>query len=136
MSITPNQQLRKSSTAPSADPPVVKPGRRSKGAIEAGVQQILDGAAPYAAALLRDHIRKVRGVKALKPSIQRACEYVIDHAIGKSRQKIEHTGGAMTYKQLMDSAGEVEKKGRDILADVEDIANKHPVLPPENDVKL
>lgn len=99
-------------------------GRQTKSKIEAGVQQILDGAAPYAAALLRDHVRKVRGVKSLKPSVQRAAEYIIDHAIGKSRQKIEHSGGILTYAALAKGAESLETKPRDILADVEAIAKK------------
>ncbi|KKK79347.1 hypothetical protein LCGC14_2834450, partial [marine sediment metagenome] len=99
-----------------------KPGRKSKSSVEAGVQQVLDGAAPYAATLLRDHIRKVRGVKSLKPSVQRACEYVIDHSIGKARQKIEHSGGVMTYGQLVESAEGIEKNSPELLIDVDKMA--------------
>lgn len=106
-----------------------KPGRQRKGAVEAGIQQILDGAAPYAAVLLRDHIRKVRGVKSLKPSLQRACEYVIDHAIGKSRQKIEHSGGILTYAALAKSARDLDEKPRPILAELDEILAKHPQEP-------
>ena len=109
-----------------------KGGRQTKSKVEAGVQQILDGAAPYAAALLRDHVRKVRGVKSLKPSVQRAAEYIIDHAIGKARQKIEHSGGILTYADLAKGAEELEKKPLDILADVEEIANKVPATEPDN----
>jgi len=76
-----------------------KGGRQKRSKVEAGVQQIIDGAAPYAAALLRD--------------------------IGKARQKVEHSGGILTYAQLAKSAGELDKKPRDILADVLEIANKH-----------
>ena len=68
-------------------------GRQSKKKVIAGVQQILDEAAPYAATVLRDHVEKRRGNKNLKSSVQRAAEYIIDHAIGKARQKIEHSGG-------------------------------------------
>ena len=125
-----NALLERNKTAQSAESPEVealtrKPGTRKRGNVERGVQQILDGAAPYAAALLRDHVRKVRGVKSLKPSVQRACEYVIDHAIGKAKQKVEHSGGILTYAALAKGAEELNKKPRDILADVEEIAQKH-----------
>lgn len=130
MTVTPSQMIKKNKTAQTTESPdteqapVNKGGRQSKSNIEAGVQQILDSGAPYAAALLRDHVRKVRGVKSLKPSVQRAAEYIIDHAIGKARQKIEHSGGILTYAQLSKGAEELDKKPRDILADAEEIANK------------
>ena len=123
MAITPSQQLKKGITTQPDIPPGVesdltsKPGRKSKSSVEAGVQQVLDGAAPYAATLLRDHIRKVRGVKSLKPSVQRACEYVIDHSIGKARQKIEHSGGIMTYGALVKSAEDIETANPELLID-------------------
>jgi len=100
-------------------------GRKPKNYYTRAVQDILNGSASRAAQILDDHIAGKRGRKKLAPSLQRACEYVIDHAIGKSRQKVEHTGGVMTYKQLVDSAGEIETKGRAILADVEEIAQKY-----------
>ena len=100
-------------------------GRPKKGSYNLSVQNILDGTAVEAARILQNHIIGKRGRRTLKSSLQRACEYVIDHAIGKSRQKVEHSGGIMTYKQLADSAGELEKSGRDILADAEAIASKY-----------
>lgn len=131
MTVTPSQMLRKNITARPLESPEVKPtpknkgGRPSRKNTEAGVQAILDAGAPYAACLLRDHVRKKRGVKSLKPSMQRAAEYIIDHAIGKARQKIEHSGGILTYAELAKSAGDLDTKPRDILADVEEIAKKH-----------
>ena len=106
-------------------------GRKHHSFTEAGTQQIIDGAAPKAAAILRDHIQGKR--KRISYSLQKACEYVIDHAIGKSRQKIEHSGGVLTYSALAKSAEELDRKPRDILADVEEIANKHQNQPTEND---
>ena len=100
-------------------------GRKPKSYYTRAVQDILDGSASRAAQILDDHIAGKRGRKTLKASLQRACEYVIDHAIGKSRQKVEHTGGVMTYKQLVDSAQNLETSGRDILADVEELAQKY-----------
>lgn len=60
-------------------------GRKHRSFTEAGTQQIIDGAAPKAAAILRDHIQGKR--KRLSYSLQKACEYVIDHATGKAKAK-------------------------------------------------
>jgi hypothetical protein len=114
----------------SADTPELKRpknpvGRPRKDSYKKNTQAILEGTAPEAARLLSNHVYRKRGQRTLKPSLQRACEYVIDHAIGKARQKVEHSGGIMTYRQLADSAHELDKKPRDILADVEEIANKY-----------
>jgi len=100
-------------------------GRHKKGWYEADVQEVLNGSARTAARILQAHIEGKRGRRTMKASLQRACEYVIDHAIGKSRQKVEHTGGVMTYKQLVDSAQNLETSGREVLAEVEEIANKY-----------
>ena len=100
-------------------------GRRSKAYYQADVQEVLNGSARVAARILQAHVEGKRGYKTLKPSLQRAYEYCIDHAIGKSRQKIEHSGGIMTYKQLADSAADLDNKPRDILADVEEISRKY-----------
>lgn len=100
-------------------------GRKSKYAKIADVQSILNGSALEAAALLDKHIFQKDDHKTIKSSLQRACEYVIDHAIGKARQKIEHSGGILTYQQLAQSAGDLDKKPRSILADAEEIASKY-----------
>ena len=100
-------------------------GRKPKSYYTRAIQDILDGTARDAAILLQQFIEQRRGHKTIRPGLQRACEYVIDHALGKSRPKKEQTGGAMTYKQLADSAEKLEKSGRDILADVEEVANKY-----------
>lgn len=131
MTVTANQLLKRNKDAKPAETPEVealtrKPGPKKRGNIEAGVQQILDGAAPYAAVLLRDHVRKKRGAKSIKPSTQRAAEYIIDHAIGKARQKIEHSGGILTYSELARSAEDLDKKPRDVLVEVKEVAEKHP----------
>ena len=111
-----------------ADTPEVKPkhagGRPRKDSYRTNTQAILNGSAPMAAQILDDHINGKRGMKTIKPTLQRACEYVIDHAIGKSRQKVEHSGGILTYGELAKSAAALDKKPRDILAEVEEIANK------------
>lgn len=107
-------------------------GRTSKYDKIANVQTILEGSAIEAAAILDRHIHQVQKHKKLLSSLQRACEYVIDHAIGKSRQKIEHSGGIMTYGELAKSAEDLDKKPRPILADVAEIANKHKPAPVSN----
>ncbi len=121
------------STAQSPEQPEVKQkhagGRKPKGYYERGVQDILDGTAPHAARRLQDLIEQKKGSKNMKSNLQRACEYVIDHAVGKARQKIEHSGGIMTYGELARSADALDKKPRRVLADVEEIANKHDPAP-------
>jgi len=100
-------------------------GRKPKSYYTRAIQDILDGTARDAAIVLQQLIEQRKGHKTINAGLQRACEYVIDHALGKARPKAEHTGGAMTYKQLADSANNLEKNGRDILADVEEVANKY-----------
>ena len=98
-------------------------GRPRKDRENRAIQDILNGSARDAALILKAHIEGKRGKRTLKASLQRACEYVIDHAIGKSRQKVEHSGGVLTYKQIADDAGEEES--RPFLAEAEEIANKY-----------
>ena len=100
-------------------------GRKSKEYHTKPTQDILNLTAPIAARILQEHIERKHGRKTLKSSLQRACEYVIDHAIGKSRQKIEHSGAILTYADLAKGASELDSKPRPILADVMEIANKY-----------
>jgi len=100
-------------------------GKRSKYEKIANVQTILDGSAKEAAGILDRHIHRVKGHKTLKSSLQRACEFVIDHAIGKARLKIEHSGGILSYNDLAHSAEELDKNPRPILAEALEIANKY-----------
>lgn len=124
--IEPNESIQ----SPLADLPSTEKkqrdprGRKPHTNVEAGVQQSLDATAPQAIAILRAHLDSKRGYRTLKPSIQRACEYVIDHAIGKARQKIEHSGGILTYGSLAKEAEKLAAKPRDVLADAEEIATK------------
>ncbi len=112
--------------APGADPPEVKPkhagGRKPKGYYERGVQDKLDGSAPVAVEILNKHINQRKGYKKTKDSVLRTCYYIIDHAIGKARQKIEHSGGVLTYSELIKSID----KPREILADSEELSAKTP----------
>lgn len=109
-----------------ADTPEVKPkhpgGRKPKGYYERGIQDILNGSAPSAARLLDDHLNQRRGHKTIKDTVLKACFYVIDHAIGKARQKVEHTVGVLTYKALLDSAESLEKTRPTLLIDTEKIS--------------
>ena len=100
-------------------------GRPRKDTITKPVQEIINLSAPVAAQILSDHIERKRSYKTLRTSLQRACEYVIDHAIGKSRQKIEHSGAILTYAALAKGAAALDSKPRPILADVMEIANKY-----------
>ena len=100
-------------------------GPKSKAYLRKPTQDILNMTAPIAARILQEHIERKHGRKTLKPSLQRACEYVIDHAIGKSRQKIEHSGAILTYADLAKAAAALDSKPRPILADVMEIANKY-----------
>ena len=49
------------------------------------------------------------------------------------RQKVEHSGGILTYAELVKSADDLDKNPRPILAEVEEIANKYRNQPTEND---
>ncbi len=106
-------------------------GRPRKVEITQGVQEIINLTAPAAALILQAHIERKRSYRTLRSSLQRACEYVIDHAIGKARQKVEHSGGILTYRALADGADKLDKHPRPILADVLDIANKYDREHPE-----
>ena len=99
-------------------------GPKPKGYYERGLQDRLSNAAPDAVTILDNHMNQRRGYKTIKESVLKTCFYIIDHAIGKARQKIEHSGGILTYAELSKGADELDKKPRDILADVEEIANK------------
>lgn len=83
----------------------------------------MDDAAPHCALVLIEHGKGKR--KRLTSSRQRACEYVIDHAIGKATMKIKHSGGIITYGEILKGAETLDKKPRPILAEVMEIANKH-----------
>lgn len=100
-------------------------GRHTKEYYSAPVQEILNLTAPSAARILQQHIEKKKGYAYLKASLQRACEYVIDHAIGKARQKVEHSGGILSREELLKSANALDEKPRDFLADVEELAYKY-----------
>jgi len=117
------------SSAQTTEAPGVKPkhpgGRKPKGYYERGVQDRLNGLAPDAVTILDHHIHQRKGYKTIKDSVLKSCWYIIDHAIGKARQKIEHSGGVLTYSELAKSAEALEKKPREVLADAEEIAHKY-----------
>ena len=100
-------------------------GRKPKGYYERGIQDILDSTAHEAALLLDRFIHKAKGFKFITTEKLAACKFVIDHAVGKSKQKIEHSGGILTYAALAKGASELDSKPRPILADVMEIANKY-----------
>ncbi len=92
-------------------------GRQARSVVSAGVQQTLDATASQAALILSRHVHRERGYKNLAMGLQRACEYVIDHAIGKAKQKVEHSGGVLTYGALFKSADEQAKSSPELLID-------------------
>ena len=76
-------------------------------------------------AILKAHVEYMRhSYRHISTDLQRACEYFIDHAIGKARQKIEHSGGILTYGALAKEAEKIASKPRDVLADAEEIGGK------------
>ncbi len=98
-----------------------KVGQRPDSYYRQPTQVTLNMTAPRAARMLEDHIWQVKGYRDIKLSLQRACEFVIEHSIGKARQKIEHSGAVLTYGEVSKSAENLAKKGRDVLADAEAI---------------
>ena len=103
----------------------LKLGRLSGKVAEAGIQTSMDVTAAKAMAILKAHVEyRRKSYRHISTDLQRACEYVIDHAIGKARQKIEHSGGILTYGSLAKEAEKLALKPRDILADVEEIAGR------------
>jgi len=89
------------------------------------VQSVLNNSAIEAAHILDNVVNKRKGWTKVPDHLLKVCQYVIDHAIGKARQKVEHSGGIMTYSDLFYSAEALNKKPRDILADAMSIAHKH-----------
>ena len=79
-------------------------------------QAQLNNLCPSAIKIISHHIRGRR--RKLPPSLQRACEYVIDHAIGKAKVKVEHSGGIMTYAELTRSVEQLEKAPPRLLIQV------------------
>ena len=102
-------------------------GRKTRTVEHATATQILEGAVIPAAKLLRDLISGTR--KRISQQRYSAAVFNIEQCLGKARQKIEHSGGILTYNDIVKDAEKLEKKPRDILADAEEIANKHKEAP-------
>ena len=102
-----------------------KPGRKPIGYYERGVQEKLDSSAKDAATLLDNHLHQRAGYKKIKDSVLKICFFAIEHAIGKARQKVEHSGGIMTYGELAKSADKLKTKPRQVLADALSVAQKY-----------
>lgn len=97
-------------------------GRHPKGWYEADVQEVLNGGARKAARIINAHMEQSQGHKKIKDSVLKICFFVIDHAIGKARQKIEHSGGILTYGEIIKSID----KPRDVFADTMELGAKTP----------
>lgn len=125
-----NEQGPENINGPAPETPGTEPakhpgGRPKKDQHKKDTQAIIDLAAPDAAQILADHIARKRSRRTIKASLQRACEYVIDHAIGKPKQKVEHSGGILTYGQLARDAEKLEDKPRPVLAEALSVAEKY-----------
>ena len=115
-----------SAETPDVTPPVDRGGRRSHAYYHTPVQQIITETAPRAARILAEHLEGRRDRKTLVAGMKEICMYFIDHAIGKPRQKIEHSGAVLTYGEVAKSAEGLETKARPVLADSESIAGLLP----------
>lgn len=84
-------------------------GRRTKLEELMDTRTILRGAAPHAAAYLRDIIKR----KVKRPSQARidCAKYIIDHEIGKAPQRHELTGAGGTPLTLIEVCLAAEKAG-------------------------
>jgi len=96
-------------------------GRPSKAVKYESVQDKIDLTADDAIDLLSTVIARRKGYKRIGDSVLKACYFVIDHAIGKAKQKIEHSGGVLTYGELVRSAEELATKQPELLINVEKI---------------
>lgn len=99
-------------------------GRKTKNQEHRDVNQILEGAAPKAAQLIRDLIIGTR--KRIGEFRYKAVIFDIEQVIGKARQKIEHSGSILSYKSIADSAKELEEKAPALLIkEAEQVAQDH-----------
>ena len=94
---------------------------------EAPVQAILEETAPVAARRLQEFIERKQGHKSLIADMRQACEFVINHVVGKPTQKVAFTGTLLTYSDLASSAYALEKgTPRRVLADSMEITKMLP----------
>ena len=105
-----------------------KSGRKAKTVLTRQTNQIIEDTAPHAA----QYLMKVVKGEVKRPSLARieVCKFVINHAIGSPRQKIEHSGEIQT--SLSDLARSAEEALRDAGFIItresvgEDAADKNP----------
>ncbi len=123
------KEQKESINAQQPDTPDVKPkhagGRPRDDEKLAPINEAIDLTAPKAMDLLSRYIFRKKGYLSLSRDLIEACKYVIDHAIGKARQKVEHSGGIMTYGDISKSANATIDKPRPVLADALEIAQQH-----------
>lgn len=118
----------KSINARAANAPDVKKnkgGRPPKAQYQQPIMEVLAISASEAAERIRQYIARVKGAKNFSRDYLTACFFVIEQTIGKARQKVEHSGGIMTYGELAKSADNLDAKPRPILAEVLEIARKY-----------
>jgi hypothetical protein len=95
-------------------------GHKTKAELAGDTIQVLRASAPHAAKYLRDVILK----RVKQPSWPRidVCKFVIEHEIGKPRQKTELTGAGgtpLTWQAII------------VLAEQADQDNETPIFPPQ-----
>lgn len=101
-------------------------GKKPAAYYETPVQAILEETAPVAARRLQEFIDRKQGHKSLVADMRQACEFVINHVLGKPTNKIAFTGALLTYSDLASSAYALEKGTRRVLADSMEITNMLP----------
>ncbi len=121
--MTDNQEDSINAREDEAPRPKQKPGRKPIGYYERSVQEKLDGSAKEAAIIIDNHMMQRVGYKKIKDSVLKICFFVVEHAIGKARQKVELSGGVMAYGELAKSA--LKDKPRPVLSEALDIAHKY-----------
>lgn len=108
-----------------------KGGRPPKAQYQQPIMDVLTASASEAAERIRQYVARAKGAKNFSRDYLTACFFVIEQAIGKARQKVEHSGGIMTYGELAKSADNLDTKPRPILAEVLEIARKYQADNPE-----
>ena len=98
-------------------------GRKTRTVEHQTATAILEGSAIHAARLITDLIRGNR--KRISTQRYSAAVFTVEQCLGKARQKVEHSGGIMTYGELARSAEGLDKKPRPILADALEIAHDY-----------
>lgn len=96
-----------------------KTGRKTRTVEHANATQILEGSAIAAARIVSDLVKGTR--KRISRERYMAVIFNIEQCLGKARQKVEHSGGILTYSTLVKSAENLEKNGPELLIDADKV---------------